>query len=174
MRFAEEHNNMFAFALGAINRYYFFLRTTYERHRTASNAYVDNTTAFRATVLPGVHQLDAEQLRLSEEARILSLTVQMELETFYIFPKVLLDKLAQAIGFYFGPARGCLTSSPDDLSKSIRTYAALKGLVLPESLVEEMEHLRTDVADFRDKQISHEKSPRTTRPMLIERDVPSE
>jgi hypothetical protein len=41
-------------------------------------------------------------------------------------------------------------------------------LELSDDLVAHLEHLKSDVADFRDKQISHETSPRTMRPLMFD------
>jgi len=80
-----------------------------------------------------------------------------------IFAKIALDKIVHVIEFYFGQGRGIRLNSHDDLTKGITKFASLKGLSLPEVYVALSEHLKKDVSDFRDYQIEHEKSPRTTR-----------
>ena len=42
-------------------------------------------------------------------------------------------------------------------------YAATKGLLIPTGLSEAISDLRKRVADFRDQEVAHEKSPRTMR-----------
>ena len=53
--------------------------------------------------------------------------------------------------------------SHDQLTKNIEAFAATKGLALPKGLIEMMRRLKSDVADYRDYAIAHEKSPRTMR-----------
>ena len=74
-----------------------------------------------------------------------------------------MDDIARAIENYFGPARGLALDSHNDLEKRLERFAATKGLIIPDGLSEAISDLRKRVADFRDQEIAHEKSPRTMR-----------
>ena len=87
----------------------------------------------------------------------------MEIESFYLFAKIFLDDVARAIENYFGPARGLALDSHDDLEKRLERFAATKGLIILDGLNEAISDLRKRVADFRDQEVAHEKSPRTMR-----------
>ena len=89
--------------------------------------------------------------------------LHLEIESFYLFAKILLDKIAHAIEFYFGQVRRKPLDSHDDLVKNMEDYAESKKLELFPKLMKLSEQLKQDVSDFRDYQIAHEKSPRTLR-----------
>jgi hypothetical protein len=84
-------------------------------------------------------------------------------ESFYLFAKIFPDHAARFIEHYFGPERGLSHDSHDDLAKCLATYAAAKKLDVPPEFVCGLEDLRTLIADFRDYQIAHSRSPRTIR-----------
>ena len=88
-----------------------------------------------------------------EEQGRLSTLVHLEVESFYIFAKSVLDKLAMFIERYFGLAQGCSLASHDKLRKNYDRYGRAKGLVFPESFGEKVIFLKEHVCDFRDKQI---------------------
>ena len=162
-RFAFEPDNMFAFAFSKVSHYWRFLEIIYERYQLASHAYMENTTALRGTIKPGTHMLTEEQDRLSDEAVPLQAKLHLEIESYYLFAKILLDVTAHAIEYYFGPARGLSLDSHDDLSKSFSKYVAVKSLDNNDALCKKITELKSLIADFRDYQIAHEKSPRTTK-----------
>jgi hypothetical protein len=89
--------------------------------------------------------------------------VSLEVESFYLFAKILLDKIARAIEFYFGPQRGLALDSHDDLVRRFQRYGQAKVLEAPLGLLTSAQSLREKVSDFRDQYIAHEKSPRTIR-----------
>jgi len=163
-RFSIKDNNIFAFSFGKVTRRWMFLEIIRERYRGASAAFVANSEAMRATNKPGgPHLLTAEQLALQSEGVRLSMAVHLDIESFYLFAKIFLDDIARAIENYFGPARGLALDSHDDLEKRLERYADTKGLLIPNGLRETISDLRKRVADFRDQEIAHEKSPRTMR-----------
>lgn len=154
---------MFAFAFGEIARYLGFLGVVARRHRRVSRRVGENTKAFQATVQEGNHPLTAHQLKLHQTAVILILELQLETESYYLFAKILLDKIARAIEFYFGAIQNCALDSHDDFVKRLDRYTAAKKLKAPDEFKETINELKRDVSDFRDYQIAHEKSPRTMR-----------
>jgi hypothetical protein len=163
-RFAVDDGNILAFSFGKVTRHLVFLEIIRQRYKEASAAFIGNSEAFRATIKPGgPYAMTQEQLRLQAEGWPLSNLVHLEIESFYLFAKILLDELAHAIENYFGPARGLSLDSHDDLAKSLRAYADVKGLTVPEEFEKAVADLRQRISDFRDQQIAHEKSPRTMR-----------
>lgn len=71
-----------------------------------------------------------------------------------------MDKIAHSIEFCFGPVRRRPLDSHDGLVKNFASYAAAKGLTVPEGFEEAASSLKKDISDFRDYEIAHEKSPR--------------
>ena len=118
-----------------------------------------------ATMLAGTQQMSPEQIVLREDALDITTRLHLEIEAFYLFAKILLDKVAQAIQFYFGPARGISLSSHDKLLKYLASYAEAKGLTIDESFISKVEKLKATVSDFRDYQISHIEEGRRGRVM---------
>lgn len=163
-----------SYALRTIKCYLEFLLIIQGRNTVASANYLDNVRQQLEEIDRQVRKgltTWPETERSSElwsEWHPLSLQVQLEQESFYIFAKMLLDKVAHAVGVYFGPAPKCSYQSHDALTKCFEKYCELLGLPRHPELSQSMEKLKIDVADFRDKVISHEKSSRAIvmRPLV--------
>jgi hypothetical protein len=159
-RFCTRDNNVFAFSLGHVCRYLTFLNIIEGRYSKVGQLFVANSNELRAAVPSGTPKLTDEQRRLLDEGTELTFRLHLEIESFYLFAKILLDKVAHAIEFYFGAVRGVSLDSHDDLVKCLDKYAKGKRLNLPTNFVEKARSLKKDVSDFRDYEIAHEKSPR--------------
>jgi hypothetical protein len=153
-------------SLGEIERYLHFLCIIHDRFVATDRAFRDLMARFRATPsTPSSPDLSAFNTLPN-----LSMMLQLDIESMYLFTKTLLDKVASAVGVYFGPARGCSFVSHDDLRKSLNKCAAAKGLVLPNGLEATMQTLQDVVVDFRDKLITHKRGTRHTRGIAIDTD----
>src|SRR4030095_8890693 len=106
-RLALEDNNRFGTAFYPLTRYYEFLLIIVERYHTASEVFMKNSRALQSLTKPSTHPTTSELLRLHEEGYALTSRLHLEIESFYLFAKILLDKVAHALEFYFGPARDC-------------------------------------------------------------------
>jgi hypothetical protein len=153
--FAAEDNARLVTVLRHVARYYKFLLVIYERYQEASNG-----------LQRGYQQLiqssdTGDTSRNFYELDHLSMLVQIEIESYYLFAKVLLDKVAHLFEFYFGQGRGLSLDSHDDLAKNLVEYCKVKHISHCDTLVGLVGALKKDVSDFRDYQIAHEKSPRT-------------
>jgi hypothetical protein len=165
-RFATEHNNVFAFSFSKITRHWEFLEIIYQRYVEVSEAFVANSELHMAamkTMGPGPVAMTEEQVARMKEGGALATRVHLEIESFYLFSKILLDEIAHAIEYYFGPARGLSLDSHDDLTKNLERYATEKGVTVPAAFAVAAVDMRKRISDFRDSQIAHEKSPRTMR-----------
>lgn len=98
-----------------------------------------------------------------DEVGLASLKVYLRIETFYVFAKILLDRVAGFIPYYFGPARGIGLSKHSQLEDALPGFAEQKGLTLSPSLIERVNEVAGRVSDYRDTQITHGHSPRTMR-----------
>lgn len=163
-RFENRDNNRFAFSFSSITRYYQFLQIIFERYTRASSEFVQNTQelqkSFKKDKSGTVNQ---EQSKLFERGGILSTNLHLEIESFYLFAKILLDKVARSIEFYFGATRGLSLDSHDDLAKRIEKYCVSKKIELPKDFLSTIRELKSEISDFRDYEIAHEKNPRTLR-----------
>lgn len=107
-------------------------------------------------------------IELPEKRECVSDELHLDIESFYIFAKIFLDKIARFIEHYFGAqVRHRPLDSHDDLVRNLEIYAESKGLTLPIGLMTTAARLKTKIADHRDYHISHEKSPRTVHGIQI-------
>src|SRR5438876_11524398 len=159
-RFDDEDNNRFAIGFSQISRYQLFLSLILERYEEVSQRFIENQQATQALLLPGTHKMTAEHLALHEAGVRLMAMLHLEIETFYLFAKIYLDKIAHALEFYFGQGRGQSLDSHDQLVKNFAAYAAEKSLALPADFMRIAAALKKDISDYRDYEIAHEKSPR--------------
>ena len=164
-RFETQHNNMFGFAFSQIARYYEFLLLISERYEQASRLFIANFKEFQAALdkRPGSHTMTQKQLKIQEKGREITTELHFEIESFYLFAKILLDKISRAVEFYFGQVRGLSLDSHDLLYKNLSKFSSSKRLVLNKDLMENIKKLKEEISDFRDYQIAHHKSPRTAR-----------
>jgi hypothetical protein len=154
-RFETKDNNTFAFAFSEVSRYFAYLEIIAERYRKWQEEYRANTQAFQDSILPGHNALTSEQQQLYEDGVKLSTLLHLEIETFYLMAKILLDKIAQAVEFYFGPERSLPLSSHDKLSRNFKKYHERKSLEVSAEIFKTIDQLKSDISDFRDYQISH-------------------
>jgi hypothetical protein len=169
-RFTDKDNNVFGLSVYQITRYYEFLAIILERQKQTSAVYARLLRQTMRDASAGSGSATPEELQgLKEQLEYMTL-IQLEVESFYLFAKILLDRTAHFIELFFGPARKLSLDSHDQLTKRIETYCSQKQLALPNGLIEMMRGLKTDVSDHRDYRIAHEKSPRTVRGMFVSED----
>lgn len=161
--FDGEDNNKFAMAFGQILRYRSFLGIISHRHEDHNREFFKLIERQKLLSSSGGGQLTEEQAAWWEEISNLSTHIQLEIESYYLFAKILLDKVSRFVEFFFGPERGLSLDSHDQMTKCFDAYARNKNLKGYDRVATSLTSLKTDIANFRDYQISHEKSPRTIR-----------
>ncbi len=161
-------NNLFMFALSQALRYYEFILIIAKRHEEVSQKMVSNSMKLRES-LSGQSSgtMTDEQMRLYTEGSHLTTLVHLEIESFYVFAKTLLDKLALFLQDYFGIARRISLISHDKLTKNHEQYSIAKELIYPNGFSESLQFLKKHVCDYRDKQISHLQNPRTYKATIF-------
>lgn len=161
-RMRYEDNNTFAFGLGQVSRYYKFLSIIYARYAEVSAKYWENTQRqMEMSKVQGSRPIGPELWRLHLEARDLQDHLHLELESFFMFGTVLLDRAACFIEWYFGqPSKGRI-SSHRRLKNKLSSYVSEKVLALPEGFEDSIALLEDSLAEFRDKEIVHDRSPRS-------------
>jgi hypothetical protein len=164
-RFVTRDNNLFSTAFSDLVRYRRFLQRIEGRHMLISQEFVASAQAMlaRLTESSGPRPMTAVDMAVLDAREELGLALQLEIESFYLFAKILLDEVARAIEFYFGPVPKLALDSHDDLTKRIERYAAQHQVTLPTGFTKRAEQLKSDVSDYRDQQIAHHKNPRTIR-----------
>lgn len=107
--------------------------------------------------------MTAEQMAMLAAQEDRAMVAQLEIESFYVLAKMLLDKVALFISRCFGSARGIELLSHDRMEKQFSRYAADKSLTVPDAFAARLQRLKTMIGDFRDKQIAHDQNLRVMR-----------
>ncbi len=162
-RFSNMDNNLFATSFSKIARYCNFLSIIIENYKTANIEFIQNVEAKFELAKQGQEStLNPKQQLFNDE--LLFMKLHLHLESFYTFSKILLDNVARTLEFYFGKARNLSLDSHHKFLKNIKNYIEVKKLTpFPSKLEELTIKLQDEVSDYRDKEITHEKSPRTIK-----------
>lgn len=161
-RYSGKDNNRFAFSFGHVGRYYRFLQIVYLRYVEINAAFKDASARWQKAVMnaesgPIDDHLDGLYGASSE----LLIVLHLEYESFYIFGALFLDRAASFIEDYFGrPGKGRVNRHRA-LKNKLAGYADEKGLALPDGFADSVEFLEDYLAEFRDKEITHDKSWRS-------------
>jgi len=110
----------------------------------------------------GERPLTDEETALRTEQATIAFELRHEIESFYVFSRIWLDKITQATVAFFGPGTGEQTSHRK-FTRSITTYSRKKGVKLLPEITEIMQRLQAQIVDFRDDVVVHAKSPRGLR-----------
>ena len=152
--YTTRDNNIFAFSLGQALRYYKFLLIVAERYKKTSKKMVTTVNKMmNFSIKP--HPMTTEEIRLMEEANRLTTLVHLEIESFYMFAKIFLDKIALFIQNYFGPERGISLVSHHKWVNNHEKFRLAKDLTYPQGFSQSIIFLQEHICDYRDKQISH-------------------
>jgi hypothetical protein len=158
-RFSDPRENRFVLAFGEVIRYQRFLSLILDRYREASREVSDNLQALQAEAAahaPGERQATSRELGLWEKNRVAGERLHLEIESFFLFGKMMLDRSASAVECYFGQGRGTSLASFDKLGRNFARYCEQKGLGPPSSgMTELMVGLQAQLSDARDKEIAH-------------------
>lgn len=158
-RFEYADVNVFSHNLGQALRYYDFLLIILGRYEEANEKIVLLREEERKllSTQTGIRRVMPREVRRLEESSRLTTLLHLEVESFYLFAKVLLDNIARFLNVYFGEERGIRIKSHNDLAKRHEKYFEAKGLVIPRGISESIIFLKEGICDYRDKVISHEK-----------------
>jgi hypothetical protein len=157
-----EDSNMLAFGVSQVSRYYKFLSIIYARYTEVSAQSFENTRRLvEMCKARGSGAVGPDLWALHLEAQGLQDRLHLELESFFMFGTVFLDRAACFIEWYFGePPKGRINSHRQ-LKNKLSEYALAKHLTLPEGFEDSVAVLEHSLAEFRDKEIAHDRSPRS-------------
>ena len=163
-RYETQDNNRFAFAFGEVATYRFMLPVVEHRYRETSSASQATLDLFHIALNdhPSGSPMNERQLALMEAWRVANLRLRMEIETYYLFGTILLDRTAAGISLFFdgSPKRWFRHSR---LCDSFESTAAEEGLRLPSDFIRLARSLMNQVSDFRHEGVAHEKTLRAFR-----------
>jgi hypothetical protein len=164
-------NNRFAFSIGQALRYYEYLFIICDRYKTNSKEFIRIIKEFHKLIKEkGGDKLKEDELALLSQQHDLSAIIHLDIESFYVFSKIFLDKLSHFIQDYFGNVRAHSLSSHAKMIKNISGYAEIIGIKSIGSLKYKADELNKTITDYRDKEITHQNNPRTIRGTGYSRD----
>jgi len=163
-RLSEPGVHRFVPAMGKVERYAYFLEIVVARHRALVIQHAELTKKARAFMQPGGGRrtMAPEEVEVLRQLSGLSQLIHLEVETYYLFAKIFLDRVAHFIEHAFGSERRMSLDSHDKLTKNLKAYVSARRLECPKEFFDELVVLKRRIADFRDYQIAHEKSPYMT------------
>jgi hypothetical protein len=161
----EPHDgNLFATSLGQPARYYDFISIVFDRYKFVSKQAVAKHSELRqALSTHGYGALSDEQMRISSEHHQIATLVHLEVESFYLFAKIFLDKTAFFLRDYFGVANEVPLTSHHKLQQNIERLQLAKDLSYPDGFSDTVNFLQNYLIDFRDDEIVHKTNPRTIK-----------
>lgn len=161
-RLSNRDANILGAVIGQLLRYREFLTTILARHEEACADVLKAHQKFSPAIYTGdTDTVTKLFVDLETERMKAGPALELDIESFYLFSKILLDRVARFLEFYFGPARGLSLDSHDKLVKRFASYADAKSLKVKPAMIEMATRLKEDVSDHRDYQIAHPKNPRT-------------
>ena len=90
-------------------------------------------------------------------------TLQLEIESFYLFSKIYLDKTAHFLEVYFGEIQNCSFESFSKFTSKLDLLESAHGFKVEHELREIIVKVEKEIVDFRNKKIAHAKMPRLDR-----------
>jgi len=120
-RFKYADVNVFAHKLGQALRYYDFLLIILDRYEEANGkmASLREETRKLLPTQTGIRRVTPEEVSLLGESSRLTTLLHLEIESFYLFAKVLLDNIARFLHVYFGEEQGIKGKSHNDLASHL-------------------------------------------------------
>jgi hypothetical protein len=134
-----------------VQRYWRFVALIYGEHITIAKSYRESHAEVLAQAAS--HEAGKSYPVSAEYEAMSGLIPQIDLsvQSFYIFAKIMLGNVAQAIHVYFGPAPRCSLQSHDKFRKCFAGFRDEKELVVPSDFSDCLEKLQETVVNHRDK-----------------------
>jgi hypothetical protein len=164
--------NTLAMSFVEITRYRRFLGIIRLRHDSNNTVVRETTDRMLASFVapPGGGILTPEQQQMIEDQGEATLVAHLDVESFYLFAKILFDKVAHSLEYYFGTVRKRPLVSHDNLVKNWPEFSKQKGIVTPIEFLQCAERLKAAISDHRDYYIAHQLSPRAIRSTVMNPD----
>lgn len=132
-------------AFGHILRGYRYLELIHERHVPTAKRYKEQLAALFSKMDPafdgGAITYDEEMESMDAEMGDLLDVAHLDLETFYLFSKTVLDRVAQYVELYFGSEPKLPVRAHDKLFGNFSEYATRRGIVLPDGFMQSVAHV---------------------------------
>ena len=134
--YSGEDNNRVGLALAQVGRYLRFVAITEDRYlqvsREVAKKFWESIEATKGQ--SGTRTLTKKEIAELEEDGRRSLLLHYEIESFFLFSKILLDKCAQFVEDYFGGERGLSRQPHREWCKVLNEYVKAKKLNVPDEM----------------------------------------
>ena len=127
-RFETRENNLFANSFKEIIRYHNFLKIILRRYKllVSENAKVFYEFQESIDKSPGSHRETDKQAEIRRKMTELAEEIHSEVESFYMFFKILVDKISFSVQYYFGKSRKVKMSGHHSMVEKFNDSADLK------------------------------------------------
>jgi hypothetical protein len=152
-------------AVGHFDRYLRFTRIVADRFETANAKYVEHSLRFKA-MMPkepgsgGRREMTEEESKALLDQWALGEIVSLEIESFYMFAKILLDRVADLVCLYFGHPRPGIGSSHSRLKNGIFDHICRTKSIDGQVLLPRLEDLHRRVVEHKTDVVEHLADPR--------------
>lgn len=140
-------------AFGHIVRGYRYLELIHERHVPTAKHYKELLARLIAKMDPafdgGAITYDDEMAAMDVDMGDLLDVAHVDLESFYLFAKTVLERVAQYVELYFGPEPKLAVRTHEKLRVHFDEYASRRGIVVPESFPPALAHVHDFVFTHR-------------------------
>ena len=127
-------------AFGHVLRGYRYLELIHERHVPTAKRYKELLALIFTKMDPafdgGAITYDDEMATMDAEMADLLDIAHLDLETFFLFAKTVLDRVAQYIELYFGPEPKLPVRAHEKLYSNFSEYATRRGIVVPDGFTQ--------------------------------------
>ncbi len=132
-------------SFGHILRGYRYLELIHERHVPTAKHYKELLSQFIARMDPafegGAITYDDEMATMDADMADLLDVAHVDLETFYLFAKIVLERTAQYVELYFGSEPKLSIRTHDKLRANFSEFAQRRGLVIPDGFDDAFAHV---------------------------------
>jgi hypothetical protein len=136
--------------------YFDFLSIILGRYTLENETYLAFLTSQLAPHQSGM--LTANELEELVMGGQLARQIQLDIESYYVFAKIMLDQLGLFHEDMFGLGQGCTLASHGKLTRNFARFCKQMDLAFADDLVSSQQHLEKTIGDYRDDRIEHQKS----------------
>jgi hypothetical protein len=150
-------------AVGHCNRYLGFVRVVVERYEAANESYIGHAERIKAALMAestGSRRLTEDETDALLAKWTLAESLQLEIESFYLFAKILLDRVADVVCLYFDNPRPSKGSSHSFLVNRAFDRICRTRSIDGRALVPSLEDLDRRVVQHRNDVVEHLADPR--------------
>ncbi|MCE7980781.1 MAG: hypothetical protein DYG89_06280 [Caldilinea sp. CFX5] len=165
--YASKDAELFDVSIAQVIQYYDFLTILLSNYDNYASNFTSLQIMFRNTI--GYDEEDSRnpygisRKEMNKHSQECGQQLTLLIESFYLFAKLTLDKIALFIQLYFGQAKGLSLISHTQLYKNFGRYIQLKDLKEGELFLDLAGFFDRIITQYRDKQIIHLQNLRVSK-----------